>query len=210
MKQIFFALLLVVVLPFFAAGYLRTSRFFAYFTYSFSLGKRNVKIINAGIKFARTTQDELPDSDGNREFGSARIGLECGLLLGKTDALYLRMPYDFFNYGKHNGTGRQQTFSLSLGPGYVFSKTDAAFFLGLGTAAETSSLLSARFMRSIGFQYLWFFSDSWKSEGDPAKKKLTLAGLLEGFYLSFGFYMKFGDFKENLISSDSFNIGFLG
>lgn len=189
------------------SAYLRTSRLYLYCSYSFSLGSKRVKMVSAGLKFARTTQDELADSNGNRAFGSARIGLETGLLLGRYDTLFFRLPYDVFNYGRRNGTGAQQTFSLGFAPGYAFSRTERVFFITLSTAMETTSLLTEHVMRRIGLQYNWVFADRWKMENE--KKTRTLAGLLDGFYADFGLYLRFGDFRESVVNSESFNIGFI-
>ena len=198
---------LLLFLSFNLFANLRTSRFYVYCNYSISLGTQKVRKVAFGLKFARTTQDELADSNGNRSFGSSRIGLETGLLLDKLDTVYFRIPYDIFNYGYRNKTGRQQTFSFGFGPGYAFSRSEGVFFLGIETAMETSSLVSSRFMRRIGIQYFWAFGDKWMNMPDN-KKKLSLAGRLDQFYIDFGIYCKIGDFKESIVLSDSFNIGF--
>ena len=197
----------LVFLPVLTNAYLRTSRMFVYCSYSFSLGSKSVKMLAAGLKFARTTQDELADSNGNRAFGSARIGLETGLMLDKYDTLFFRIPYDFFNYGRRNGTGGQQTFSLGFAPGYAFSGKEGVFFITLSTAMETTALLTEKVMRRIGLSYHWVFADRWKTEN--GKRIRSLAGILDGFYADFGLYFRFGDFSERIVNSDSFNIGFI-
>jgi len=206
MKTLSTLLFFVITLP--ISANLRTSRLYTYVSYSFALGNSRAKIFSAGIQFARTTQDELSDNNGNRQFGSARIGIEYGLISTMKQTMYLRIPYGFFNYGYRNKTGRQQTFNLSVGPGYVFSKTEQCFFLSMETSIETSSLLAPRLMRRIGLRYFWTFAPNQIIDQTTGKNTLSLAGYLDRIFINVEIALRIGDFGETTTGSDKFNIGF--